>query len=73
VSECSCADWLENLPKVNAPIMLQAARNPHHGGYTGMPFRFCPWCGKGLIDEAKLAAVTKVIEVVMDAMDDAPR
>jgi hypothetical protein len=42
--ECFCDDWKENIDKVNAPILLQQARNPHHK-FTAKVFGYCPWCG----------------------------
>jgi len=48
--QCKCEDWAENMPKVNAPIMLQALRGGTTG-YDGKPFKYCPWCGKLLREE----------------------
>lgn len=50
---CNCKDWLENIAKVNAPLMLQAARSGFHpsANYNGVRFRFCPWCASRLIEE----------------------
>lgn len=48
-SGCSCPAWRANIDKVNAPFVLQAARNPQtYRGYDGEPFHYCPWCGTGL-------------------------
>lgn len=47
---CFCDDWDEQIALVNAPIILQQARNPQHK-YTGKMFKFCPWCGQHLIEE----------------------
>lgn len=44
ITDC-CAEWTANITKVNAPFLLAAARNPGLE-YDGVPFRFCPWCGK---------------------------
>jgi hypothetical protein len=47
--ECACADWKENIEKVNAPIALQVARSGgRYGHYTGKRFIYCPWCAKPL-------------------------
>lgn len=47
--ECKCEDWAENMPKVNAPLMLAVARNPDTAQqYDGKPFEYCPWCGEEL-------------------------
>jgi hypothetical protein len=46
LQECTCKEWVENLPKVNAGFALMSV----HGGtgYTGKVFEFCPWCSKSL-------------------------
>lgn len=49
---CNCKEWAENMPKVEAPRVFAAARNPGTGDYDGVPFRYCPWCGKLLLAEA---------------------
>lgn len=46
VFEHCCDDWPVQIEKVTAPILLAHARNPQHPQYDGIPFRFCPWCGK---------------------------
>ena len=53
---CDCPEWAPNIEQVNAPLMLAAARNPSASflGYTGVHFRFCPWCGKQLVAESVL-------------------
>jgi hypothetical protein len=43
--EC-CEDWLPQIEKVNAPIILANARNPEYPQYDGKPFVYCPWCGR---------------------------
>lgn len=46
---CLCPDFKENVPILNAPFTLAAARNPEtYRGYTGKQFKFCPWCGETL-------------------------
>jgi hypothetical protein len=45
---CSCADWPEQIVKVNGPIVNQTIRSGGLWQYDGIPFRFCPWCGKQL-------------------------
>lgn len=45
--EC-CADWLPETKKINAPLTLAQARNPHLTQTPGFQFKqwkFCPWCG----------------------------
>jgi hypothetical protein len=55
---CDCKDWLENIAKVNAPILLQAARTGR-SGYDGVRFRFCPWCGDVLKADAGIGMGVK--------------
>ena len=50
MSDCLCAEWAENLPKINSPIMLQSIRSGGDYQYDGLAFRFCPWCGCELED-----------------------
>lgn len=47
---CLCKDWSENIAKVNAPLMLQAARSGFDASvrYDGKQFTHCPWCGNPL-------------------------
>lgn len=40
-----CQEWVENIDKINDPIILQSLRNPGYV-YNGKPFVYCPWCGK---------------------------
>lgn len=40
---CSCALWKNNLPKINAFIVMG---NTHGMQYDGASFVYCPWCGK---------------------------
>ena len=42
--EC-CEDWKPNIDKINGFIQTAAARANNFNIYTGIPFRFCPWCG----------------------------
>lgn len=48
--KCDCFDWQENIEKVNAPLMLQAARSGFDPSvrYDGKQFTHCPWCGNPL-------------------------
>lgn len=43
-----CPDFLTQIEKVNAPIMLQSVRSGFVWKYEGKPFVHCPWCGKKL-------------------------
>jgi hypothetical protein len=62
--ECTCSDWQPNIAKVNAPLMMMHARNPHQGNmYRGVPFRYCPWCAEPLIDvESEQSASTVALK-----------
>lgn len=44
-AEC-CPDWKAQTDKINGFITLQAVRSGNSNIYDGVPFRFCPWCGK---------------------------
>lgn len=39
-----CPEWEPGIETLNAPIILQSVR-AGRDLYTGVPFRFCPWCG----------------------------
>jgi hypothetical protein len=47
-----CEDWEDNIDKINAPFLLQAARTGNPNQYTGVQFRYCPWCSKPRPQEA---------------------
>jgi len=51
-SDCTCEEWEPNLKAINGCIANSAN---HHCPLpdTYIPFRYCPWCGKQLIDEEK--------------------
>ena len=44
---CKCKLWKENIDRINGPIALQSIRSGGRG-YDGVPFKYCPWCGKDL-------------------------
>ncbi len=47
-STCSCADYARESDKLNAPLILAQARNPHLTQTPEFAFKrwaFCPWCG----------------------------
>ena len=50
--ECTCKDWKECVPQINNAIYMSAKRSSGIG-YTGTPFKLCPWCGKSLEENAK--------------------
>ena len=48
---CECEDF-----KVGMPQIIAATSPDTHSwrmGYTGKPFKFCPWCQKVLLIEEK--------------------
>ncbi len=54
---CECNEWQENINKVNEPLHNEVARNPQNYvkdncgviiAYTGVVFKYCPWCGNEL-------------------------
>ena len=44
IEVCSCEDFDEQIKIINGYITLQYART--HKLYEGIPFIYCPWCGK---------------------------
>ncbi len=45
---CACEQWEPETAKLNAPLMLAQARNPHLTQTPEFAFKaweFCPWCG----------------------------
>ncbi len=46
-----CPDWKPQCDLVNGPIINQTLRSGGRYTYTGIPFRFCPWCGAKRIRE----------------------
>ena len=59
---CDCAEFAPNIQLVDAPRLFASARQAHDGSwdYRGVPFRFCPWCGKRLVEESVGAALKAV-------------
>lgn len=46
--DACCAAWLPQTEKINGPIVLAQARNPHLTQSEAFAFKaweFCPWCG----------------------------
>lgn len=44
-----CVDWEPETAKLNGPITLAQARNPHLTATPAFQFKewlFCPWCGR---------------------------
>ena len=48
---CNCAYWRDNIEKVTGPMTLQTFRSGFRYQYDGAVFRYCPWCGKGLVED----------------------
>lgn len=47
--QCSCENWIDQLPKINGPIVTAQLRTGHY--VASDYFRawgFCPWCGRDL-------------------------
>ena len=47
MSGCQCTDWLDNIGRLDGPIITAAMRTGGKG-YEGVQFRYCPWCGRTL-------------------------
>ena len=52
VLDC-CADWQPQTELVNGPIIMQTLRSGGAYQYPGIPFRYCPWCGKKRPEQEK--------------------
>lgn len=56
---CTCSDWEPESNRINGPIILAQARNPHLTQTPEFQFKrwaFCPWCGNRSIYAAKFDA-----------------
>ena len=53
--ECPCEDYKKYVPIIDGMIcsMWNVSHIPDFKGYTGKPMKFCPWCGKELIEVKK--------------------
>ena len=47
---CDCKYWEPNIDKINSFIMLGFS---HSIKFDGVPFIYCPWCGKKLVEKEK--------------------
>lgn len=47
---CDCEGWKRSINNLNRGLSMASARGYN---YDGDMFRFCPWCGKELIDYEK--------------------
>lgn len=62
-----CDDYEPESKKLNGPIILAQARNPHLTSTPEFAFKhwvFCPWCGKNLADQKA------EVEAFISAMKD---
>lgn len=44
----NCDDWAENIEAISRPIRLAQIRSGKRAKLK--TFRFCPWCGRELVD-----------------------
>lgn len=73
LSDLLCCDYFEiGMKKINAPIVLQAARCGGIG-YDGRLFKYCPWCGSAINmgkidmnDEEKTESALAVCDVMAE-------
>lgn len=50
---CTCMDW-KHVKQIDAAIQMSALHSwGDPRGYTGKPWKFCPWCGKRLVKNRK--------------------
>ena len=45
---CDCKDWKENMPRIDSAVLFSAL---HSNDGIKESFKYCPYCGKELIDE----------------------
>ena len=44
---CKCKDWTDNIRILDGMIATQSVMAwGNKDGYTGKPFKYCPWCGR---------------------------
>lgn len=48
--QCICSDWKDNIDKLNSGTLFMAMRG--YGQYDGKVFKYCPWCGKELVEDS---------------------
>ena len=44
-----CLDWEPQTHRINELILCHTAMSGGRYQYEGIPFRYCPWCGKSRI------------------------
>jgi hypothetical protein len=48
MNQC-CEEWEKGVKEINGAFAMSTI---HHGApYASAPFRFCPWCGKPIVQE----------------------
>lgn len=45
---CTCKEWKHGIDELNT--MVLSAELTRGYVYTSPPFKFCPWCGKELVE-----------------------
>ena len=58
--ECSCLDWMPNVKAINGALVMSEI---HSNAFDLTPFRFCPWCGRKLIDSNPIEISFKKEEI----------
>lgn len=48
--KCECNEWRRSILALNHGLSMASARGYQ---YCGALFKFCPWCGKELIEDEK--------------------
>ncbi len=52
ICEANCEDFKLGMPQIiNAQVMASPLIHSWGIKYTGKPFKFCPWCGRVLIEK----------------------
>jgi len=57
--KCNCEKWIENIDKINGPMVFIQTTRPYLFTGPSDPFQFCPWCGVSLSTEQANAADEK--------------
>jgi len=48
--ECKCKDWKKNVEIISLALTMNATHGFNTKGLK-KKFKYCPWCGKELVDE----------------------
>ena len=57
---CNCADWEKEIKTITDLIVFASIHGIYH---TGKHFKFCPWCGRPLLNEKELALQARIAEL----------